>query len=308
MPDRVTPKRGLVSRRALLAGGASVAAVGAAAWAVEAGALPGRSTLHRLLGLNGPAGAMPSADPGPMASGSFISHWRSGETGWAISYPPGYEPGASLPVLISLHGVGGDHRSSFGKYLGLDRFLAQAVADEVPPFAIAAIDGGRSYWHTRRSGEDSARMVTEELVPLLAEHGLTTDRIGLFGWSMGGFGALDLARTLGAQRVAVVAAASPALWHRADQTPAGAFDDAADFDIHTPFGRQSALDGIPTRIDCGDGDGFLPTVRDYVDGFASRPEGGFGPGGHDVEYWRRVAPAQLAFAGAHLGRQEISGA
>lgn len=236
--------------------------LGATAWAVEEGVLPGRSTVHRLLGLNGPAGEVPSLDPGVMATGSFASRWRSGDTGWAISYPPGFDLGATLPVLVSLHGVGGDHSSSFGDYLGLDRFLAQAVANGVPPFAIAAIDGGRSYWHQRRSGEDSARMVTEEFVPLLAEHGLSADRIALFGWSMGGFGALDIARTLGAERVAAVAAGSPALWHRADQTPDGAFDDAADFDIHTPFGRQSALDGIPTRIDCGDGDGFLPTVRD----------------------------------------------
>jgi pimeloyl-ACP methyl ester carboxylesterase len=293
-----TPNR--LSRRALLIGGATAVALGGAALAVEGGVLPGRSTLHRLLGLNGPAGSVPMADTGPSSSGSFTSRWRAGSTAWTISYPPGFSVDSALPVLISLHGVGGDHSSSFGSYLGLDRFLAQSTVDGNQPFAIAALDGGRSYWHTRRSGEDTARMVIEEFIPLLGERGLLVDRVGLFGWSMGGFGALDLARSLGPDRVAVAIAESPALWTSADQTPDGAFDDREDFDAHTPFGQQGSLAGIPVRIDCGLGDGFYPAARDYVEGFEDRPEGSFEPGGHDVDYWRRMAPAQLAFAAEHL--------
>jgi pimeloyl-ACP methyl ester carboxylesterase len=290
------------TRRALLLGGAAaVVAVGSGV-AVETGLLPGRTTMHAVLGLNGPPGVIPDIAAGPFVHGAFTSAWRSGSTSWAVSYPPGSSVDASLPVLISLHGVRGDSAQTFGDYLGLDRFLAAAVADGASPFAIAAIDGGNSYWHARKSGEDASRTVIDEFLPLLAERGLLTDRVALFGWSMGGFGALDIARTLGSRRVAAVIAESPALWESAERTPAGVFDDPADFAAHTTFGHQVALDGIAVRIDCGTGDGFLPAAQKYVAGFSSPPAGSFEPGGHDPGYWRRMAPAQLAFAAEHLAR------
>jgi S-formylglutathione hydrolase FrmB len=294
--------RRTVTRRALLIGGAAAAVAVGSGVAVEAGLLPGRSTMHAVLGLNGAPGAIPEVVAGPFVHGAFTSAWRSGSTTWAISYPPGSTVGATLPVLISLHGVRGDSAETFGTYLGLDRFLAAAVSNGAAPFAIASIDGGNSYWHARTSGEDSSRTVIDEFLPLLASHGLLTERVGLFGWSMGGFGALDIGRTLGADRVGVVIASSPALWPSADRTPAGAFDGAADFEAHTPLGHQSALDGIAVRIDCGNGDGFFPVVQDYVAGFSTPPDGSFGPGGHDPGYWRRLAPAQLAFAAKHLAQ------
>jgi hypothetical protein len=42
---------------------------------------------------------------------------------------------------------------------------------------------------------------------------------------MGGYGALWLGGQLGAPTVAAVVAESPALWHHADDTASGAFDD-----------------------------------------------------------------------------------
>jgi len=48
---------------------------------------------------------------------------------------------------------------------------------------------------------------------------------------MGGFGALDLAR-LAPSRFCAVGAHSAALWFSGGETPAGAFDDAADFERH----------------------------------------------------------------------------
>jgi enterochelin esterase-like enzyme len=294
--------RGTLTRRAVLIGGGAAAVAVGTGVAIEGGLLPGRSTMHAVLGLNGAAGQIPDLAPGPFVHGAFTSAWRAGSTEWSISYPPGTAADAVLPVLISLHGVRGDNRQTFGDYLGLDRFLAAAVAAGAAPFAIAAIDGGNSYWHARRSGENSARTVVDEFLPLLANRGLLTDRIGLFGWSMGGFGALDIARTLGSARVAVVVAESPAMWATAGATPAGAFDDPADFAAHTPTGHQAELDEIAIRIDCGLGDGFYPVVRDYVAGFATPPEGTFEAGGHNTAYWRRMAPEQLAFAAQHLAR------
>jgi len=54
------------------------------------------------------------------------------------------------------------------------------------------------------------------------------------------------------------------------------------------------------RVDCGTGDGFYPTVRDYVGTLSLKPSGGFSAGGHDEAYWRRMAPDQLTFLGSRL--------
>jgi S-formylglutathione hydrolase FrmB len=143
-------------------------------------------------------------------------------------------------------------------------------------------------------------MVINEFLPLLAAKGLDTTRIGLLGWSMGGYGALYLASVLGARRVSVAVAESPAIWHRADQSAAGAFDDAADFDAHQLWGRQPTLDTIPLRIDCGASDGFAPVTRDLRASLHPTPTGGIEPGGHDDTYWRSQASAQLSFVSEHL--------
>jgi dienelactone hydrolase len=244
---------------------------------------------------------VPNVSPGALVSGSFVSAKRGGvETGWSIAYPPGHDPGAALPVLVALHERGGNHTKPFGGSLHLDRFLAQAVRDGARPYAIAAADGGdHDYWHPRR-GTDPAGMIVDEFLPLLARHGLRTDRIGLFGWSMGGYGVLYLAGVLRAQRVAVGVAESPAIWQHSFQSVAGAFDDAEDFDRHAIFGRLNRLRGIPLRIDCGASDGFAPVTRVLRARLSPTPAGGIEPGGHDEDYWRSQAPAQLRFVGRHI--------
>ena len=160
---------------------------------------------------------------------------------------------------------------------------------------MASVDGGDTYWHARDDGEDAGTMVVEEFVPMLAGRGLDVSRVGFLGWSMGGYGSLALAGRLGPDKVAGVAAESPALWHRFEDTAPGAFDDAEDFAAATVFGRQHNLTGIPVRIDCGKSDPFYEATRDYVSGFKRRPAGGFQPGDHDISYWRRRAPDQLRF-------------
>jgi pimeloyl-ACP methyl ester carboxylesterase len=304
-PEAAQPRGRSVARRTLIGTGIGVAALGllgaGMAFAVEERILPGRSKLHELLGLNGEPGRIPTATPGPEVSGSFVSAARLGATcGWTVSYPPGAKPGDALPVLVALHGYGGDHRSAFGNGLGLDRFLAQAVERGSRPFAVASVDGGNTYWHRRSTGEDAGAMVTDEFLPVLAQAGLDTSKVALFGWSMGGYGALHLGGLLGAARVASVVAESPAIWHTAAEAAHSAFDSPADFAENTPFGHEAALAGIPLRVDCGTGDGFCPNAQDYVAGLHPRPAGRFTPGGHNLDFWRREAPAQLAFAAAHF--------
>jgi enterochelin esterase-like enzyme len=290
-----------VSRRTVLAGAGALALglVGAGALA-EHDVLPGRVTLHRLLRLNGPNGQAPRIATGAVLNGSFVSVARRGaRTNWRLVYPPGHTPGAQLGLLVVLHGRG-DDSMCVTHGLALDRYLAAAVMAGVPPFAIVAVDGSDRYWHARKAGDDSGAMVTDELLPLMADRGLRTERPAYLGYSMGGYGVLLLAERQGPGKVGAVVAESPALWHHASDTPSGAFDDAADFAAHDVITARAKLTGIPLRIDCGEGDPFYPVTRDLVHELNPRPAGGFQAGAHTKGYWRRMAPAQLRFVGTHL--------
>ena len=272
----------MISRRAvLLAGVTAVAGAGAAEAVVRLRHHPDHTGL-------------PDVPAGLQVSGEFASTQYPGpKRGWTIAYPRA--TAERLPVVVSLHGRGADHRTSFGDTLGLQRFLVAGKHD----FAIASIDGGDTYWHRRAAGGDAGAMVISEFLPLLADHGLDTRRIGFLGWSMGGFGSLWLAGQLGAARVAAVTAESPAIWHRAGDTAAGAFDDPADFAAHDVFSHPDWVHDIPTRIDCGTSDGFCPAARSYAALVGATA--GFQPGAHTLEYWRSRAPEQLSFLSHHFG-------
>lgn len=292
------------TRRGLLVGGAAGAVVAVAGGAaVQQGVLPGRPQVQSLLGLNGEAGVAPDIEPGSVIEGSFASTFRGGvETGWALVRPPG-DPDRVLPLVVALHGLGSDHARLIGPNFALPEFLAAAVADGVPPFAIVAVDGGRSYWHQRPSGEDAGAMVIDELLPRMERMGTDTDRIGFLGWSMGGYGALRLGGLLGAPRVRAVVAASPAMWDDPDDASSAGFDDAEEYDEFTVQARQDELAGIPVRVDCGTGDEFYRAVEHYVGEFPDDADvtSTFEPGAHDSAYWRRMLPTQLEFLGARVG-------
>lgn len=238
---------------------------------------------------------------GIASSGSFRSRYRHASTGWTIVRPDGHGDDR-LPVLVALHGRTGDHEDAFGGSLHLDRVLADVVRSGTPPFAIASVDGGdHDYWHPR-STTDPAGMVIHEFLPLLARHGLDVERLGFMGWSMGGYGALYLASVLRRRRVAAVIAESPAIWHTAAQRVEGSFDSDAQFDRDGVFGRLRRLAGIPLWLDCGASDGFWPVTRDLRAAVRPTPAGGITAGGHDSDYWRGRAPAQLRWAGRQLHR------
>ncbi len=263
--------------------------LGLAAAGAEAGVIPGRSRLDRLFGDDG-------GSAGRLVSGTFVSQRRQGRhCGWTIAYPT--DTVERLPVVIVLHGRGANHGSAFGNYLGLHRLLAAGRHR----FALASVDGGDTYWHRRASGEDAGAMVIEEFIPLLARHGLDTGRLGLLGWSMGGYGAFWLAGALGRGTVTALAAESPAIWHHAGDTAAGAFDDPADFAAHDVFSHPGWLSDVAVRIDCGTADGFCPAARDYAALLRPVPAGGFQPGGHTLQYWRQRAPEQLSYLAGRLG-------
>ena len=296
-----------LTRRALLVIGGTGALLGATAAGIEEDVLPGRSQVYAGLGLNGEPGPVPTTTPGVVRSGEFVSAKRGGETtGYSIAYPPGGEA-EGLPVVVALHMLRRDHSDLFGPKMALDRFLADAVAAGVPPFAIAAPDGGNSYWHPRPGGVDAGGMVTGEFLSLLDSFGLNTNRIGLIGWSMGGYGALRLGGVLGPERVCAISVAAPAIWTDPDDASTSGFASRQEYLDYQVFGRERLLRNIPVRIDCGIGDPFYHSVRSFADGLASDsgPDGAekvahFARGGHNPDFWRTVIAEQLSFVGKYL--------
>jgi len=247
-----------------------------------------------------PAAAAPSSVAGPHTSGVLTSAARGRDVNWRVAYPPGRQVGDALPVVLVLHGRGGDERSAFDD-LGLDRYLADVVADGAPAFALAAIDGGdHGYWHRRADGDDPGGMLLDEFVPLLAAQGLATSKVGVFGWSMGGYGGLLLAETAGPERIAAVAADSPALWPEFGGSAEGAFDGAADFAAHDVMAHPERLAGIPVRIACGDRDPFYGAVRLFARDVPDLAGTDFSTGEHTGTFWRRTAPEQLRFLATAL--------
>lgn len=236
--------------------------------------------------------ALRGRDGDAVESHTFVSRAVGADVTWAVSRPTTAGPGAP-PVLLALHGKGGDHRDAF---TALD--LPGARGDL--PVAVVSVDGGGTYFHRRRDGVDAGAMVATELLPRLADAGLDPSRLALLGWSMGGYGALLLAATLLRGRVRAVATMSAALWTAPGDSAPGAFDDAEDFRAHDVFALRPVLERLPLLVACGDSDPFVRADHTFVDGFTPPPSSSFTPGGHTTSYWRSTAPSAVRFLAPHL--------
>ncbi len=185
------------------------------------------------------------------------------------------------------------------------------AAARIRRFAVISVDGGNTYWHPRADGDDPLGMIIHEVLPRAAARGLATGRIGIVGYSMGGYGALLLAERLSqvpaAAAVAGVAAASPAIfasYQDAQAADPGAFDGPADFERSDVMSGLAALRRVPAWVECGSSDPFLDMtqlLRARLTRLTGRaPGGGIDAGCHDTAFWARSAPAELQFLGRHL--------
>jgi enterochelin esterase-like enzyme len=171
------------------------------------------------------------------------------------------EPSGSLKgreLLVFLHGRGSPPSSNLRQpFFDALRKLGRRAP------AVLLVDGGdHSYWHDRSDGAWGSSLVREAIPAALARSGADARRIAIGGISMGGFGALDVAR-LNPGLFCAVGAHSPALWFRGADTPAGAFDDAADFARHDLIAaaRGRRLFAVPVWIDVGRDDPFYDADR-----------------------------------------------
>ncbi len=247
-------------------------------------------------------GDIPS-DP-PVVTGEFVSAKMAGRTTrWAVARPRGVT--GELPVVLVAHALNTNEKSLFRPSMNMQSVLQQYVDAGNPPFALAAVDVGRNYFHLRTDGADGAAMMIDEFLPMLdqsPELDLRIDRIGLYGWSMGGYGALRIAAILGPERVASIAVSSPAMWADPTMFPPRAFDSFADYQANSLFGQQHVFAKIPLMISIGTSDQFYTYTRQWAADL--HPPAAFAttPGGHTTKFWRSVMADQVEFLGRELAR------
>ncbi len=214
----------------------------------------------------------------------------------AVLLPPGSSRGR--PLLLLLHGRGSSPDSMVKGSLrrALKRLGARA------PVIVFVNGGEHSYYHDRADGRWGA-YVLRELIPAAARRYHTDrSRVAIGGFSMGGFGAFDLARF---HRFCAVGGHSAAMWRTGGETPQGAFEDAEDFARHDVMGAARANPRLYGRarlwIDVGTEDPFrsadtelahlLPGVRFHL-----------WRGEHNISYFENHASKILGFYADALAR------
>ncbi|HTX69188.1 MAG TPA: alpha/beta hydrolase-fold protein [Thermoleophilia bacterium] len=293
-----------VTRRQFLIGGGVVAAgavlggvVGWRSWTV-------RGYYYRLTGAYGEPGTPPPSYPVTYQQGSLPSLYLTEPAVHDIAYPPGVDPSdrnalGSLPVLVCLPGRGRSPGELLQGQLQFGDYVADAIEKRgVTPFAVAAVQASDTYWHKRAAGDDAMAMLHWEFLPYLRGLGLGGPT-AIMGWSMGGYGAL-LAAELHPDEFCGACGVSPALWRSFDDGVGDAFDSAADYAHNDVFRHVDRLRGLPVRIDCGRQDPFYGADEAFTAALLRPPAGGFTPGGHNDDYWSRVAPAEIDWLGAQF--------
>jgi len=207
------------------------------------------------------------------------------------------------PLLVFLHGYGANQDS----YLTDAMFAALARLGTQAPDVVFPYGGPDSYWHDRADGAWGSYVMREVIPQAIARLHADPLRVAIGGISMGGFGALDLAR-LHPGRFCAAGGHSPALWVTGGESAAGAFDEAADFARHDVIAAARAgplAGGVPVWIDVGTQDPFRSA--DTLLASLLRAHGQpvtfhLWPGGHDDAYWNSHWSAYLAFYATALAR------
>jgi len=274
------------------------------------------------------AALMLSVLPPEPPSGHVSRHQFKADGGYgnahaSVYLPHGYYDNETreYPVLILLHGLGGNDEGWFaGGYL-LD-ILDQAIhSGRIQPMIVVMPDGGNGYWTKWVSEPESnySRLV-EPSTRLWAEQTFRTDgRVAIGGISMGGFGALSVALQHPERFVAVLSF-SGALFQRLPTGRSvylGAFGypglTQARFTFVNPIdlARYGRADNQTIWLDCGDSD------RDkFTDGLRQmstvlrqrgvRHVAKFRPGRHSWDVWLAGLDESLPWLNTAFERAQTS--
>jgi enterochelin esterase-like enzyme len=295
------------SRRRLLtyglAGTAAIVVVGATGFElVSHGVLPGQLELDELDGACSLASTtLTFGQMGPSTSGTFYSQARNRTVGYTIGYPPQHYPRMELPLVVMLHGEGGNHTDALADMSPAQAMALQINRQPLAPMAIVTVDGGTGYWNPH-PGDNPMAMVVDELIPMCQTRGLGRQRIGTMGISMGGYGAILLAEKY-PHLIDAVAAISPAIWTSYSQAQGvnpGAYASAAAFDENDAVTHAGSLAGIPVRVASGNSDPFHPGVQALATVLPVGSVVVFSGGCHTGPFFIEQEPPSLAFLAAHL--------
>jgi len=209
--------------------------------------------------------------------------------------------GHGRPLLVFLHGRG----ATPGETLG-DAFLAGLRRlDARAPVVLLPDGGDHSYWHDRAEGAWGSYVLHEAIPAALTRSGANPHRVAIGGISMGGFGALDLAR-IAPRRFCAVGGHSAALYLRGSDTPDGAFDDLADFKRHdlVAFARSGSPYRAPLWLDVGTKDPFRGADTAFaheLQADGAKPSFHVWPGSHGPTYWDAHLARYLRFYAVACG-------
>jgi S-formylglutathione hydrolase FrmB len=212
----------------------------------------------------------------------------------AVILPDGDTKGR--PLLVLLHGRSSDP----------DSMARQSIRKAMPklgaraPVVVLANGGDHSYYHDRADGRWGSYILREVIPAAVRRYDLDGRRVAIGGFSMGGFGAFDLARL---RAFCAVGGHSAALWRTGGETPAGAFDHAEDFARHDVLGTVRAnprvYRGARIWIDVGTEDPFRSADTELAE-LLPNPRFRLWRGGHDISYFDDHAQEILGFYAAAL--------
>jgi poly(3-hydroxybutyrate) depolymerase len=207
----------------------------------------------------------------------------------AAIVPAGETSGRSLLVL--LHG-----RSSSPDSMAKKSF-ANALDDlgSRAPVVVFANGGDHSYYHNRADGRWGSYILDEVIPAAIRKYDLDPRHVAIGGFSMGGFGALDLARF---RRFCAVGGHSAAMWRSGGETPQGAFDDAEDFERNDVIGAAAKNPRLYGKakvwIDVGTEDPFRSADEELARQLAGE-QFVLWKGDHDISHLEDDAPRVMRF-------------
>jgi len=142
-----------------------------------------------------PTPELPAA--GRLVPVTFKSAALAGARRYLVWLPPGYTPksGSTYPVVVLLHGLGGEAQDWFDPALGdLSRTVERLLTEHrVAPFIAVAPDGGNGYWtdHLGKPRERYGAFIDEVQADASTRFRIASERAAIVGVSMGGHGALS---------------------------------------------------------------------------------------------------------------------
>jgi S-formylglutathione hydrolase FrmB len=167
--------------------------------------------------------------------------------------------------------------------------------------------GADSYWHNRADGAWGSYVLHEVIPDSIKLLHADPRRVAIGGLSMGGFGALDIAR-LDPRRFCAVGGHSAALWFRGADTAPGSFDNRADFARNDVIGaakEHNPYPALPVWLDVGTEDPFRTTdtaLARLLRSDGARVAFQLWPGSHEPSYWARHWSSYLHFYAHALAR------